>query len=155
MALSAYAVSLPLFLWTSPVILGLLLAIPLGLATSASSRPGGLFATPEETAPPPVLLRANELAAVPGLFSTDALSALRGNPAMLNHHLDSISPKAARKRGQIDPHLAVARAKIDDAETFEEAVGYLTARETIAVLNNPSTLERLMRMAPRDAADFA
>lgn len=147
MALSAYAVSVPLFLWTSPVILGLLLAIPLGFATSAGSRPGGLFATPEETAPPHVLLRANELAAVPGPLPTDALSTLRGDPATLKHHLDSIAPRVGRMRGQIDHHLAVARAKIDDAETFEEAVGYLTMRETAAVLNDRPMLERMMTMA--------
>jgi membrane glycosyltransferase len=155
MALSAYAVSVPLFLWMSPVLLGLLLAIPLGFITSASSRPGGLFATPEETVPPHVLLRANELAAVPGPFSTDALSALRGNSEMLKHHLDSIIPKVERIRGQIDTHLAVARAKIDDAETFEEAIGYLTTRETLAVLNDRPMLERVMKMARGDAADFA
>jgi membrane glycosyltransferase len=147
MAISAYAVSVPLFLWMSPVILGLLLAIPLGFATSASSPPGGLFATPEETAPPRVLLRANELAALPGPSPTDALFALRDDPAMLKQHLDSIFPRAERKRGQIDPHLAVARAKIDDAETFEEAVDYLTMRETFAVLNDRRMLERMMTIA--------
>ena len=65
---------------------------------------------------------------------------------MLKHHLDSIGPKAERRRGQIDPHLAVARAKIDDAETFEEAVGYLTARETMAVLNSPTALQSIFAM---------
>lgn len=154
MAFSAYAVSLPLFLWTSPVILGLLLAIPLGFATSAGSRPGGLFATPEEIAPPRVLVRANELAAFPGSPPTDALSALRSDPAMLKHHLDSIVHQTARKRGQIDPYLAVARAKIDDAETFEEAVGYLTMPETAAVLNDRRMLERMMTMAPCIAANL-
>ena len=88
----------------------------------------------------------------PDLFQRTRFSALRGNPAMLKHHLDSIGPQAERRRGQIDPHLAVARAKIDDAETFDEAVGYLTARETVAVLNDRSTLERLMTTAPCIAA---
>jgi membrane glycosyltransferase len=154
MALSAYAVSVPLFLWMSPVILGLLLAIPLGFATSASSRAAGLFATPEETVPPHVLLRANELAAVAGPSPIDAFSALRSNPALLKHHLDSIGSRRERRRGQIDPHLAVARAKIDDAETFEEAVGYLTARETVAVLNDRRMLERMMKIAPCTAANL-
>jgi membrane glycosyltransferase len=66
---------------------------------------------------------------------------------MLKQHLDSIFPRAERKRGQIDPHLAVARAKIDDAETFEEAVDYLTMRETFAVLNDRRMLERMMTIA--------
>jgi membrane glycosyltransferase len=148
MAFSAYAISVPLFLWTSPVILGLLLAIPLGFATSAGLRPGGLFATPEETSPPHVLLRANELAAVAGPLPMDALSRLRGDPAMLKLHLDSIIPRKRRRRGEIDIHLAIARAKIDDAETFEEAVGYLTMRETATVLNDRPVLERMMTIAP-------
>jgi membrane glycosyltransferase len=151
LALGAYAVSVPLFLWTSPVILGLLLAIPLGVATSAYSRPGGLFATPEEIVPPHVLLRANELAVGPEPVMMTAMSVLRDDPAMLAHHLRSIAPRTERKRGQIDPHLAVARAKIDDAETFDEAVGYLTVRETFAVLNDRSTLARMMTLA-RSAA---
>jgi len=46
MGLSAFAVSLPLLLWMSPVIAGLVLAIPLGLLTSRRSKPAGLFATP-------------------------------------------------------------------------------------------------------------
>jgi membrane glycosyltransferase len=67
---------------------------------------------------------------------------------MLKHHLNSIVLRTERRRGQIDPDLAIARAKIDDAETFEEAASYLTARETFAVLNDRSTVERMMAMAP-------
>jgi len=51
-----------------------------------------------------------------------------------------------RGRGQIDPHLAIARAKIEDAETFDEALGYLTARETFAVLNSPTILRAVCTM---------
>jgi membrane glycosyltransferase len=102
-----------------------------------------------------VLLRANELAAVPGPFSTDALFRAPWQSAMVKHHLDSIVHRTKRMRGQIDSNLEVARAKIDDAATFEEAIGYLTTRETLAVLNDRPMLERVMKMAPGDAADFA
>ena len=63
MAISAYAVSLPLLLWMMPVVLGLLLAIPLATLSSSArtSIAAVLFKTPEETSPPRVLLRANEL----------------------------------------------------------------------------------------------
>jgi membrane glycosyltransferase len=61
MAASAAVVSLPLLFWMTPVILGLLLAIPIARLSSAPSIPS-LFSTPEETAPPRVLRRANELA---------------------------------------------------------------------------------------------
>jgi membrane glycosyltransferase len=67
MAVSAYAVSLPLLLWMMPVILGLLLAIPIAMLSSSAGfrRSPGLFKTPEQTAPPAVLARANELANAP------------------------------------------------------------------------------------------
>ncbi|UHQ24703.1 glucans biosynthesis glucosyltransferase MdoH [Lysobacter sp. 5GHs7-4] len=62
----AYAVSPSLAAWMSPVIAGLLLAIPIVALTSARA-PGrwlrriGIFRTPEEIAPPQVLQRAAEL----------------------------------------------------------------------------------------------
>ncbi|KRD39137.1 glucosyltransferase [Lysobacter sp. Root916] len=62
----SYAVSPSLAAWMSPVIAGLLLAIPIVALTSARA-PGrwlrrvGIFRTPEEIAPPQVLKRAAEL----------------------------------------------------------------------------------------------
>ena len=48
MAVAAYAVSLPLLLWMTPVILGLLLSIPIAILSSSSgpNRRSGLFKTP-------------------------------------------------------------------------------------------------------------
>jgi membrane glycosyltransferase len=51
-----------------------------------------------------------------------------------------------RIRGRIDPHLAIARAKIDDAESFDEALGYLSARESFAILNSSAVLQALLRL---------
>jgi membrane glycosyltransferase len=57
MAASAFAVSLPLLLWMAPVIIGLLLCSPIAMLSSKRSNPNsGLFRTPEQTAPPQVLL---------------------------------------------------------------------------------------------------
>src|SRR6185437_14670184 len=65
MAAIAYAVSLPLLFWMAPVIAGLLLSVPLAMLSSRQSDPNaGLLRTPEQTAPPQVLVRANELASV-------------------------------------------------------------------------------------------
>ena len=58
------------------------------------------------------------------------LHELRRDAALLEAHLNNLSGQRPRKRGEVDPHLAIARAKIEDAETFEEAAGYLSrARE--------------------------
>jgi membrane glycosyltransferase len=146
MAVSAYAVSLPLLFWMAPVILGLLLAIPIALWSSAigSKARSRLFATPEQTAPPRVLLRANELANASHRTVGCPLLELRDDPCLLGAHLNNLSSQTLRRRGEIDPHLAIARAKIEDAESFDEATGFLNSRETFAVLNSRAALQFLI-----------
>jgi membrane glycosyltransferase len=147
MAASAYAVSLPLVLWMSPVIVGLLLAVPLGWMTSSRSTPGRLFATPEETRPPTILVRAQELsAASTASLPADPLLELRRDRDLRERHLHAIAAPPPRPRGQIDARLAIARAKIEEARSFEEAASYLTDAETLSVLNSRATLERLLAM---------
>jgi membrane glycosyltransferase len=146
MAASAYAVSLSLLFWMAPVIVGLLLAIPIAMLTSTAgaTRAARLFGTPEQTAPPLVLARANELANASHRAMTCPIRELRDDPGLLAAHLKSLAGQKRRTRGQIDPHLAIARAKIEDAESFDEALGYLHARETFAVLNSPAVLGALL-----------
>jgi membrane glycosyltransferase len=148
MAVSAYAVSLPLLLWMAPVIAGLVLAIPIAMLSSraaADLRRSRLFNTPEQTAPPKVLLRANELANRPHRAVGCPLRELRNDPDLLSAHLKGLRA-VPRIRGRIDPHLAIARAKIDDAESFDEALGYLSARESFAILNSSAVLQALLRL---------
>src|SRR5712672_1647117 len=150
MASTAYAVSLPLLLWMAPVIVGLLLAVPIAILSStagsgvASCQPR-LFGTPEQTSPLQVLVRANELANASRETFAGPMHELRNNPDLLDAHLTNLSAKP-RNRGQIDPHLAIARAKIEDAESFEDALGYLSPRELFAVLNSRTILEALFRL---------
>ncbi|MEH2529634.1 membrane glycosyltransferase [Bradyrhizobium sp. AZCC 1614] len=153
MAISAYAVSLSLLLWMTPVILGLLLSIPIAMLSSSpgANRRSGLFRTPEQTAPPPVLARANGLAGVPHSSLPCPLRELLDDARLLEAHLNNLSGQKPRKRGDVDPHLAIARAKIEDAETFDEAAGYLSQREKFAVLNAPATLTALLAL-PRHRA---
>ena len=146
MAIAAYAVSLPLLLWMTPVIVGLLLAIPIALLSSISSsdrtgRPPRLFATPEQTSPPPVLVRANQLAAASQGAIGCPLLELRNDAGLLEAHLANLPAGGSRARGQVNPHLAIARAKIEDAESLEEALQFLNPRETFAVLNSRRCFE--------------
>ncbi|CCE11009.1 glucans biosynthesis glucosyltransferase H [Bradyrhizobium sp. STM 3843] len=150
MAASAYAVSLPLLAWMSPVIAGLVLAIPIGFITSSRSNGARLFTTPEDRAPSPVLIRARELAEAPPLRRGAALVELRQNAELFRHHLQAQPPPRPRKPGAIDVDLATARARIADADGFEQAIGFLSRRETLAVLNDPATLERLMTLQAAD-----
>jgi membrane glycosyltransferase len=150
MAISAYAVSLALLLWMMPVILGLLLAIPLAmLSSSASARStSSLFKTPEETSPPQVLLRANELATTLHRTVCCPLLELHRDADLRAAHLNNLSGPRPRNRGEVDPHLAIARAKIEDAETFDEAAAFLTPREKFAILNSPAVLGALLALPP-------
>jgi membrane glycosyltransferase len=152
MAISAYAVSLPLLLWMAPVILGLLLAVPIALLSSTvgGKRASRLFGTPEQNAPPQVLIRANELARALHQPIACPLRELRNDRALREAHLRNLSARKTRNRGQIDPHLAIARAKLEEALSFEEALGYLTSRETFALLNSPTVLGLLFELpSPR------
>jgi membrane glycosyltransferase len=141
MAAIAYAVSVPLLFWMLPVVAGLLLCIPIAMLSSRQADPNaGLLRTPDQAAPPEVLVRANELAKGAGKVVLSPLRALRENGPLLESHLINLSHDQRRRRGQVDPHLAIARAKIEDAESFEEALSFLTPRETLAVLSSPKLL---------------
>ena len=58
-----------------------------------------------------------------------------------------------RNRGEIDPHLAIARAKIEEAENYEEAIGYLSEREMLAVAANPRNFGVADAIAPSWLSD--
>lgn len=151
MAMTAYVVSLPLLLWMTPVIVGLLLAIPIGLLSSTTSsgktgRPPRLFATPEQTSPPPVLVRANQLAGASRETISCPMLELRNDAGLLEAHLDNLPADDKRPRGQVNPHLAIARAKIEDARSLEEALEFLNSRETFAVLNSRAALQTLFEL---------
>ena len=155
LALGAYAVSEPLFLWMLPVTAGLMLALPLAAFTSRASvgrrlRAAGLLLTQEERTPPPILVRANALAAEwPANESADAFAQLAADPCLLAAHCAMLAaPPQPRRRGEIDVDLVVALAKIDEAGDRREAIGFLTRREQAAVLASRAALERLFEKPP-------
>jgi membrane glycosyltransferase len=144
MAAGAYAVSLPLLLWMSPVVAGLLFAVPIG-ALTARPASGKLFATPEERAPPPVLCRANELSASVGVRIAPALVELREHAALLAFHIAQLPPPRAARPDTIDANLAVGRAKVDASDTFEQAVSHLSPKEIFSILNDASVLSAVLQ----------
>ena len=148
LSLCAYAVSLPLLLWMSPVVLGLLLSIPLGIMTSSRLRSPGVFATPETNDPPAVVRRANELAASEPAEMPGALRQLKRDPKLLGAHLDSLPLASPRRFGPIDVHLATATAKVEECESLEDAATWLDKRELLAVLGHPTLLRRVLEMPP-------
>jgi membrane glycosyltransferase len=146
MAVAAYAVSVPLLLWMTPVILGLLLSIPIAMVSSLGNpnRQPKLFRTPEQTAPPSVLARANELASTSHGRLSCPLHELSRDDRLLEAHMNNLPKLPQRKRGDVDPHLAIALAKIDDARTIEEASKFLSKREKFAVLSSSTVLKKVL-----------
>jgi membrane glycosyltransferase len=89
-----------LFWWFSPVLAGFLLAIPISVWSSRVSlgewaRRMGLFLTPEEAAPPPILLgreKALELAAsLPWAKAEDPMERVLGDPTVRALHLSLLN----------------------------------------------------------------
>jgi membrane glycosyltransferase len=153
LALAAYQVSFSLFAWMTPVILGLLLAVPLVQWSASRSAGRGLrrlrlLLVPEETTPPDILLRANALAdefaqeTVPG----SGLRRLFADPGVAEAHRALLPAAQIRKRGDVDTTLVVALAKLDDCATLAEAEDVLTRTEKMAVLCDPRGFTRLAQL---------
>jgi membrane glycosyltransferase len=151
---AAALISPSLVLWMSPTIAGLILSIPLSWASGQLwlgllMRRLGLLRTPEETSPPHVVERANTLAAELALLghdNDDALMAINADAGLRAIH-EAFLPEAPRhKLGDVDVDAAVAAAKLNDAETIEDACAWLKPRERIAVLNDRALIAMLTRL---------
>jgi membrane glycosyltransferase len=151
LAIAAYAVSLPLFWWMSPVIVGLLLTIPLERLTSSAAfgravRRLGFLAIPEERTPPSIVDRFDELTtnAKPVLEEQSQLwRELLTDSQLSTIHRDLLSEPRLVPRGQIDVDLVVGLAKLDQCTTIDEALEILTSSEKRALLGNREAFDRL------------
>jgi membrane glycosyltransferase len=154
LAMAAYAVSPPFLAWMSPVVLGLLLAIPVSAATARQEwgqivRRLGLLVTPEETAPPAVLQRANDLArelAAARPKVVDALEWMASDAALRTLHTAMLPTMPARRKGDYDVDLLLGLAKLQDARSIEEASSLLSSQEKLAVLGDRAGIERLCQL---------
>lgn len=152
--LSAFLIATSLFLWMSPTILGLLLAIPLSalsgqLGAGLALKRMGLLLTPEEFDPPSIATRANELQArnaALGFDDTDALAALYQNPGLREQHDAMLPTLQQRRRGEIETDRALAEAKLVDAETIDDALQWLKPKERMVVLHDRALLSLTMRL---------
>ncbi|BCJ89892.1 glucans biosynthesis glucosyltransferase H [Terrihabitans soli] len=149
--IAAYAVSVSLFLWMTPVVLGMVLAIPLAAWTGARSagqsfRRSKLLLTPEETAPPPVLARANTIVREIAFDSNlDAARRLASDPRLLAAHRAMLPPQRQRKS---DTDLALGLAKLEESEGgLDAALAELSVKELSAVLSDTRGVDRLVALA--------
>lgn len=151
---AAYAVSTPLFLWMTPVLVGLGLAVPLVLLTSSRStgralRRLGLLRIPEEVIPPPSLQRALGLyrQLSQEMREEDALHRLIQDPPLRRHHLEALPAPRKRGEGPIDANLVVGRAKLADADDLATVWAGLTRAERAAVLGSREGVTDALRLA--------
>ncbi len=154
LAIAAYAVSLPLFWWMSPVILGLLLTVPLATVTSSgvlgrAARRLGLLVTPEERTPPSIISRSNELTA--GANSPEGTyrlwRELLTDPQFSTIHREMLPEPAQIWRGRVNAELVIGLAKLDQCTTIDEALEILTSSEKSALLGNRTAFDRLKALS--------
>ncbi len=155
LGLSAYWASPFLALWMLPVVAGLLLAIPMAIGTASRAggqglRHLGVLRTPEEPAPPAVLRRATDLRetgrAEPAGQGRSWIHRLLADPDLLHAHRAMQPPARGRREGPIPVALVLARARLDEADTLDEALLAMTPAELAAVLADPRGLARLVEL---------
>ena len=146
---AAWAVSISLFLWMTPVLLGLVPAIPLAAFTASRDagqalRRAGLLLVPEETQTPDVLIKAAAAIAQPAPdLPEEAMAALRADPSLLAAHRAMLPPP--RKAGDpIEAEQLVGLLKLQEAHSMKEAETALSPKEKAAALATTSGIDRLL-----------
>ncbi|NBB81812.1 MAG: glucans biosynthesis glucosyltransferase MdoH [Alphaproteobacteria bacterium] len=141
---TAWTLSAPLFWWLSPLVAGLVLSIPLCLVTARAdlgllAGRLGLFRIPEETDPPMVIARANDLArrlADDPDLAGDGLARILTDPAAAALHgliLEESGIDAATADADTRDALAIARRRLAEG-------GPLTRAQRLLLLCDPETV---------------
>jgi membrane glycosyltransferase len=147
-------ISPSLVAWMSPTIAGLILAIAISWASGQrwiglALRRIGLLITPEEANPPAVAGRANALTVElsrSGYDDVDALRVIHNNPEFRAIHEALLPDVRRRQRGDITVERALAEAKLNDAQTLEEAIKWLAAKEKMVILHDRALIDLLARL---------
>jgi membrane glycosyltransferase len=143
---ASWLVSPWLAAWTTPVTLGLLLAVPLAGLTARDASGLRVLDIEEDVAPPTLLRRAAELRAAPEPPEMDAVRRLADDPALLRAHRAMLPPP--RRRGAPpDVPLLTGMLKAREAECLRTAA--LSRPEKAALLANAEGLEELLELASR------
>ncbi|RVT90060.1 glucans biosynthesis glucosyltransferase MdoH [Rhodovarius crocodyli] len=145
---ASWLVSPWLAAWTTPVTLGLLLAVPLAGLTARDASGLRVLDIEEDVAPPALLRRAAELRAAPEPPEMDAVRRLADDPALLQAHRAMLPPP--RRRGAPpDVPLLTGMLKAGEAECLRSAA--LSRAEKAALLASAEGLDELMALTSRPA----
>ena len=156
--ISAFMIATSLFLWMSPTIIGLLLAIPLSwlsgqLGAGLALKRLGLLTTPEEYRPPDIATRANELQARNAGFGFDDADGLRGDLCRSDStgapRRDASAGRAAQARRDRD---RAGPGRGQDSSTPRPSRmrwnGCIT-KERMVVLHDRALLDMLVNLKPK------
>jgi len=145
-------VSLPLFVWMAPALVGLVCALPLSAASGSVAlakvlRFFGLLVVPEEVAVPRVVALRNEAEERLGaLLEGVTIERLILDEIARQRHFAAVQPRPPASRGKPDVMFMTARAKLGDAQTVDEALAWLTPPERLAVLGDRDLFHALARL---------
>lgn len=150
-------VSLPLFLWMSPALVGLVLALPLSAVSGSVALANGLgflglLTVPEEIETPRVIALRDEIEArLESVVDGVTIMRLVEDDRARQRHFGGVLPRPAATRGHPDVMMLTARVKLGDAHTVAEALGWLTPPERLAVLGDRELFQMLVRLAKPEA----
>ncbi|MFV0281772.1 MAG: glucans biosynthesis glucosyltransferase MdoH [Rhodoblastus sp.] len=147
-------ISPSLVAWMSPTIAGLIFAIPISwasgqLAIGLALRKIGLLTTPEERNTPPIAVRANNLGRELAAEHDDHIDCVRivhADPAFRAAHETFLPEYQRRAKGQFSPERALAEAKLNEAETIEDAIAWLQPKERMVALHDRALIDLLVRL---------
>ncbi|MFP8967033.1 glucans biosynthesis glucosyltransferase MdoH [Pokkaliibacter sp. CJK22405] len=153
---AAYLNSLDLLAWLAPALVGMLLSVPLSMFTGSQSvgrwfKKAGIMRTPEEKAPPAIRLKMDEVVDQyrEAVKTSPTLAELATHPVLVETHLTLVDAVPLRPRGEFEAPEAMANMKIEEAETIEEAVSFLSDKEKSMVLSTPSLFIKLASIPTR------
>ena len=97
--------------------------------------------------PPAVVARALALQIEWQKRGAPSVAQLLRDQSLLEVHKAMLPPPRRPRLDPIDPVLVQARAKLDEAETLQDALSVLQIPELTAILSNAAALETLRALA--------
>ena len=154
LAWAAWYVSIDILLFLCPVVFGLLVSVPISLATGSrkvgrSVRRTGLLRTPEEGSRP-VVERAAVRARAAHRFAMAEGQDIRtflADHSRRRHHLAIVDSRGHRRPGEVDPMEAVVAVKVNEATTLDEALAFLRPEEQAVALGTRALFEKLSSLS--------
>ncbi len=157
LTVAAYFNSLALLAWLSPAIAGMLLSVPLSMLTS-SWRVGaflkriGILRTPDEVEKPAIRQAMEDVREYyrEVVEQVPDMVTIASQPRWQEVHLALVDKMSHRPRGKVDAVEATAAMKINEAESINEAVGFMNAKERAIVLATPELFKSLAALPKGD-----